>query len=175
MIPNWTALLLRLHTETACRRGGALALRPADLDRPVPDPDCGRRARRGAGSRSRPPVRAVSVLREISPVWVSEGGLEPPCWCDLPDSGKSCRQDTAHRAARAEHIHRPASLRALTVPADSTYPRRHVSVMYRPLPKWRPDSVTVRSSSGVRPLIADERRVPAGQLVDVQPQVLEAE
>ncbi|MET8907576.1 site-specific integrase [Micromonospora sp. NPDC004551] len=27
------ALLLRLHTETACRRGGALALRLADLDR----------------------------------------------------------------------------------------------------------------------------------------------
>jgi integrase/recombinase XerC len=25
-------LLLRLHTETACRRGGALALRPTDLD-----------------------------------------------------------------------------------------------------------------------------------------------
>ena len=25
-------MLLRLHTETACRRGGALALRPADLD-----------------------------------------------------------------------------------------------------------------------------------------------
>jgi integrase/recombinase XerC len=25
-------LLLRLHTETACRRGGALALRPQDLD-----------------------------------------------------------------------------------------------------------------------------------------------
>lgn len=27
------ALLLRLHIETACRRGGALALRPVDLDR----------------------------------------------------------------------------------------------------------------------------------------------
>jgi integrase len=26
------SLLLRLHTETACRRGGALALRPQDLD-----------------------------------------------------------------------------------------------------------------------------------------------
>ncbi len=25
-------LLLRLHTETACRRGGALALRPIDFD-----------------------------------------------------------------------------------------------------------------------------------------------
>ena len=25
-------LLLRLHTETACRRGGALALQPSDLD-----------------------------------------------------------------------------------------------------------------------------------------------
>jgi integrase len=30
--PDLDSLLLRLHTETACRRGGALALRPADLD-----------------------------------------------------------------------------------------------------------------------------------------------
>ena len=30
--PHLDALLLRLHTETACRRGGALALRPCDLD-----------------------------------------------------------------------------------------------------------------------------------------------
>ncbi|HET9080439.1 MAG TPA: tyrosine-type recombinase/integrase [Trebonia sp.] len=31
--PELDALILRLHTETACRRGGALALRPRDLDR----------------------------------------------------------------------------------------------------------------------------------------------
>jgi integrase/recombinase XerC len=47
--------LLRLHTETACRRGGALTLRPADLD---PD-QClillREKARRSAGSRSPPP------------------------------------------------------------------------------------------------------------------------
>lgn len=30
--PALDTLLIRLHTETACRRGGALALRPADLD-----------------------------------------------------------------------------------------------------------------------------------------------
>jgi site-specific recombinase XerD len=30
--PALDSLLLRLHTETACRRGGALSLRPADLD-----------------------------------------------------------------------------------------------------------------------------------------------
>lgn len=30
--PALDTLLLRLHTETACRRGGALALRPHDLD-----------------------------------------------------------------------------------------------------------------------------------------------
>ncbi len=30
--PELGTLLLRLHTETACRRAGALALRPADLD-----------------------------------------------------------------------------------------------------------------------------------------------
>ncbi|MCP2297946.1 Site-specific recombinase XerD [Nocardia amikacinitolerans] len=31
--PELDVLLLRLHTETACRRAGALALRPQDLDR----------------------------------------------------------------------------------------------------------------------------------------------
>lgn len=31
--PELDALLLRLHSETACRRGGALRLRPIDLDR----------------------------------------------------------------------------------------------------------------------------------------------
>ena len=37
--PELDTLLLRLHTETACRRGGALALRPQDLDPgAVPDP-----------------------------------------------------------------------------------------------------------------------------------------
>ncbi len=30
--PELDTLILRLHTETACRRGGALALRPDDLD-----------------------------------------------------------------------------------------------------------------------------------------------
>src|SRR5882724_9253106 len=30
--PELYTLILRLHTETACRRGGALALRPQDLD-----------------------------------------------------------------------------------------------------------------------------------------------
>ncbi|HEV8558372.1 MAG TPA: tyrosine-type recombinase/integrase [Actinophytocola sp.] len=30
--PTLDTLILRLHTETACRRGGALALTPADLD-----------------------------------------------------------------------------------------------------------------------------------------------
>jgi hypothetical protein len=33
----------------------------------------------GFASASRLCVRAVPVLGEISPVWVSEGGLEPPC------------------------------------------------------------------------------------------------
>ena len=31
-MPALDALLLRLHMETACRRGGALALTPDDLD-----------------------------------------------------------------------------------------------------------------------------------------------
>ncbi len=50
--PELDTPILRLHTETACRRGGALALRPRDLD---PD-QClillREKARRCVGSRS---------------------------------------------------------------------------------------------------------------------------
>jgi hypothetical protein len=54
--PGLDALILRLHTETACRRGGALMLRPLDLD-PEQCRSCsGKRARRSAGSRSPPPL-----------------------------------------------------------------------------------------------------------------------
>ncbi|WP_216909581.1 hypothetical protein [Nocardia noduli] len=42
--PELDTLILRLHTETACRRGGALALREVDLDPAhclIPQPDSG--------------------------------------------------------------------------------------------------------------------------------------
>jgi hypothetical protein len=81
--PELDTLIVRLHTETACRRGGALALRPRDLDReqclvllrekgetfrwqPVsPDPD-GRAggARRGA---ARPGRRGAAALPGRAP------------------------------------------------------------------------------------------------------------
>ena len=51
--PALDALLLRLHTETACRRGGALALRPErPRPRPVPRSGSMRRVRPSAGNRS---------------------------------------------------------------------------------------------------------------------------
>ena len=53
--PELDTLILRLHTETACRRGGALALRPRTWTRTSAWSCCGRRARRSAGSRSPPP------------------------------------------------------------------------------------------------------------------------
>jgi integrase/recombinase XerC len=53
--PALDCLLLRLHTETACRRGGALGLRPRDLDPDLCLISCGRRAARRGGSRSPPP------------------------------------------------------------------------------------------------------------------------
>jgi integrase/recombinase XerC len=53
--PALDALLLRLHTETACRRGGALALRPSDLDPISASSGCGRRAKPCAGNRFPPP------------------------------------------------------------------------------------------------------------------------
>jgi integrase/recombinase XerC len=52
--PELDTLILRLHTETDCRRGGALALRPADLDREQCLILLRERARRSAGSQSPP-------------------------------------------------------------------------------------------------------------------------
>ena len=77
--PELDTLLLRLHTETACRRGGALALRPARPGPgPVPDPAAGK-GRDGAlaaglshldgpPDRARPPAprptrRAAAAVR----------------------------------------------------------------------------------------------------------------
>ena len=81
--PELDTLLLRLHTETACRRGGALALRPADLDPdecliPAAGPDrsvrqdqngTGREPRHGRGNTrpgSRPAGPRVDQARMIA-------------------------------------------------------------------------------------------------------------
>src|SRR5712672_2942584 len=53
--PELDTLLLRLHTETACRRGGALALRPCDLDPEQCLILLREKARPSGGSQSRPP------------------------------------------------------------------------------------------------------------------------
>ncbi|WP_116202821.1 tyrosine-type recombinase/integrase [Amycolatopsis circi] len=50
--PHLDTLLIRLHTETACRRGGALALRPVDLN----DADCTARLREKGGTSREQPV-----------------------------------------------------------------------------------------------------------------------
>ena len=79
MTPSLDTLLLRLHTETACRRGGALALRPQDLDpdqclillrekgetvrwQPVSPTLMARLVQHG-GQRHAPPGRAAAALR----------------------------------------------------------------------------------------------------------------
>ena len=50
--PELDTLILRLHTETACRLGGALALRPRTWTQSSAWSASGKRARRSAGSRS---------------------------------------------------------------------------------------------------------------------------
>jgi hypothetical protein len=52
--PALDSLILRLHTETACRRGGALALLPTWTPTSASS-CCGKRAKRCAGNRSPPP------------------------------------------------------------------------------------------------------------------------
>ncbi|MCP2323671.1 site-specific recombinase XerD [Hamadaea flava] len=62
--PHLDSLLLRLHEETACRRGGALALRPVDLNRQL----CLIRLReKGETERDQPvsPTLMAALLRHV--------------------------------------------------------------------------------------------------------------
>jgi hypothetical protein len=63
--PELDTLLLRLHTETACRRGGALALCPADLD---PD-QCLIRRRLCVPGEDKQPEYLSRHRRPPSPRW----------------------------------------------------------------------------------------------------------
>lgn len=62
--PHLDSLLLRLHEETACRRGGALALRPVDLNRQL----CLIRLReKGETERDQPvsPTLMTALIRHV--------------------------------------------------------------------------------------------------------------
>ena len=60
--PELDTLILRLHTETACRRGGALALRPRDLD---PDQCLVRGREKGETVRWQPGLAHADGLRLV--------------------------------------------------------------------------------------------------------------
>ncbi|MEU1525508.1 hypothetical protein ABZ413_25280 [Nocardia rhamnosiphila] len=73
--PELDSLILRLHTETACRRAGALALRPQGLDpvqsvillREKAARICGNRSRHQAGKCCRPRLRSSLDTRIVVP------------------------------------------------------------------------------------------------------------
>jgi integrase len=69
--PALDALVLRLHAETACRRGGALALTPGDLDRE----QCLVLLREKAGTMRWQPV-SPTLMRHLITHAESRGGLE---------------------------------------------------------------------------------------------------
>jgi integrase len=66
------ALILRLHTETACRRGGALGLRLADLD---VDNGLVRLTEKGDTQRWQPIT--LNLARHLLDVAISRGALPP--------------------------------------------------------------------------------------------------
>jgi integrase/recombinase XerC len=71
--PELDTLLLRLHTETACRAGGALALRPDDLD---PEQCLIRLREKGETVRSQPvsPTLMAALIRHGQERHASPGG-----------------------------------------------------------------------------------------------------
>src|SRR5207253_1675650 len=104
--PQLDTLLLRLHTETACRRGGALALRPSDLD---PDQCLVQLREKGETVRWQPvsPTLMARLVehgreRQAPPAGnccvTGTGGRSPSAvmtGCG-PASGGSCREGNQH-------------------------------------------------------------------------------
>jgi integrase len=69
--PVLDALIIRLHTETACRRGGALALAPEDLDRE----QCLIRLHEKGGTERWQPV-SLTLMTHLLAHAESRGGLD---------------------------------------------------------------------------------------------------
>ena len=100
-------LLLRLHTETACRRGGALALRPDDLD-----PDQCLIRLRGKGETVRwqpvsPTLMAVSSSTAASGMRRRTGRC-----CGTPAGARSLTAGMITCGPAARQCRRPQSLRS---------------------------------------------------------------
>jgi len=69
---------------------------------PQPPRREGKTGWRDTGSQAgRPRVQAGACLGDISPFWVSEGGLEHGNRCDLPGSGKSCNKSNTSQVDSA--------------------------------------------------------------------------
>jgi integrase len=88
--PALDALLLRLHMETACRRGGALALTPHDLD---PEQCLIRLREKGETVRWQPV--SPTLMSHSSPT--AKAGADPAtasACCDTPTAGRSPRSAT---------------------------------------------------------------------------------
>ena len=83
--PALDALILRLHTETACRRGGALALMPEDLDAE----HCLIQLHEKGETVRWQPV-SPALMSHLLAHGESRGGLAPagPC-CGTPTAGRS--------------------------------------------------------------------------------------
>jgi integrase/recombinase XerC len=70
--PGLDTLLLRLHTETACRRGGALGIRRVDLD----ERQCLVRLREKGGTQRWQPV-SPTLMRHLITHWDQRGDGDP--------------------------------------------------------------------------------------------------
>src|SRR5688572_11489657 len=71
-IRRWDALLLRFHTETACRRGGALNLRRVDLDQR----HCLVRLREKGGTERWQPT-SPTLMHHLLAHWDDRGDGDP--------------------------------------------------------------------------------------------------
>ncbi|HET6212502.1 MAG TPA: site-specific integrase [Micromonosporaceae bacterium] len=102
--PGLDSLLIRLHTETACRRGGALALRPRDLD---PD-ECLIFLREKGGTSRWQPV-SPTLMRPTPARW--PGGSPRPSWARAGQAGRRPHAGSGTRWPPRGRTRRPGGCR----------------------------------------------------------------
>jgi hypothetical protein len=117
--PELDALILRLDTETACRRGGALALRPDDLDRDqAPGPRSGAPAEGDGAPRGQGASRSGHTRVTASAAQRRSQGFQRGPECARPHAQRRTTERghgpsvASQRAGQPRYAARPTQLAA---------------------------------------------------------------
>jgi integrase len=177
--PVLDSLVLRLHTETACRRGGALALTPADLDttqclimlrekgetvrwQPV-SPTLMNHLTRHVEEHQTPPTEPLLRAYTGPPITARQSSARSVAQQPVVSRVSTIEGMGAQMLRQARGDRLPTQRATVVVkrppragkPPQLSHPKRSVSALLDQLIRHRVASPTLATTSGVRGLLSE--------------------